>query len=67
MLAKRLATSVKKQRTHVRWTQEQAAEAIGITTRNYQLIEGGHVNCTLRTVERICEAFGVDAVQLFTK
>lgn len=58
---------MKRRRAHLRWTQEQAAEAIGITARNYQLLEAGHVNCTLLTVEKICDAFGVDAAQLLSK
>jgi transcriptional regulator with XRE-family HTH domain len=47
------------------WSQERAAEESDLNLRHYQKLEAGEVNVTLRTVERLCRAFGVDVQRLF--
>jgi transcriptional regulator with XRE-family HTH domain len=59
----RLAASAKRERARLGWTQEEAAETAGLNIRHYQKIEEGSVNVTLRTVESVAEAFGVDVVE----
>jgi DNA-binding XRE family transcriptional regulator len=61
----RLANGLRRERTRRRWTQEKAAELAGLNPRHYQKLEEGSVNVTLRTLERLCRAFGVDVSQLF--
>jgi transcriptional regulator with XRE-family HTH domain len=60
----RLAASSKRLRTRLGWTQEKAAETAGLNIRHYQKIEEGSVNVTLKTVEQVAEAFGVDLIEL---
>jgi transcriptional regulator with XRE-family HTH domain len=60
----RLAASAKRLRSRLGWTQEKAAETAGLNIRHYQKIEEGSVNVTLKTVEQMAEAFGVDVVEL---
>jgi transcriptional regulator with XRE-family HTH domain len=43
------------------WTQEQAAERCGYFPRHYQKLEAAELNVTLATLERLAEAFDVDA------
>jgi len=64
-LGTRLGRSAKRLRSARRWTQEQAAEAARLNPRHYQKIEEGSVNLTLSTIERLCQAFGVDVLELF--
>lgn len=63
-LQSRLAIAAKRERTRLGWTQERAAEAAGMNLRHYQKIEEGSVNATLRTLERLAAAFGVEGAQL---
>lgn len=42
-------------------TLEQAAERAGMYWRHWQKVEAGEVNATLRTLERLAAALGVDA------
>jgi len=46
-------------------TQAQVAEATGSTLSNYQRIEHGLQNITLRTLARIADALGVEPKELF--
>ena len=64
-LKSRLAIGLRRERTRRRWTQEKAAELAGLSPRHLQKLEKGTVNATLRTLERLCRAFGVDISQLF--
>jgi transcriptional regulator with XRE-family HTH domain len=64
-LKARLANGLRRERARRRWTQEKAAELAGLNPRHYQKLEEGSVNVTLRTLERLCRAFGVDVSQLF--
>ncbi len=60
-----LAGNVRRLRQKAGWTQEQAAEAIGIATRHYQKVEAGDVNVTLATLAKVAKAFGVTVKALF--
>jgi transcriptional regulator with XRE-family HTH domain len=63
----RLAASVKRERARLGWTQEQAAERAGLNIRHYQKVEEGTVNVTLRTVEMLATAFGVDIADMLRR
>ena len=63
----RLAASVKRERARLDWTQEQAAESAGLNIRHYQKVEEGTVNVTLRTVELLADAFGIDVADMFRR
>jgi transcriptional regulator with XRE-family HTH domain len=60
-----LAGNVRRLREKMRWTQEQAADAMEIATRHYQKIEAGDVNVTVATLVRVAKAFDVDVKALF--
>jgi transcriptional regulator with XRE-family HTH domain len=60
----RLAAAAKRERTRLGWTQEEAAETARLNIRHYQKIEEGSVNVTLKTIEQLAEAFGVDLPDL---
>lgn len=49
------------------WTQERAAERCGLVPRHYQKLESGEVNITLKTLQRLCDAFGVDVTELLRR
>ncbi len=66
-LKRRLTAGLRRQRERLGWSQERAAEALGVVPRHYQKIEAGELNVTLRTLERLCRAFSVDVNQLFEK
>jgi len=65
-LQTRLANGLRRERNRRKWTQEKAAELAGLNPRHYQKLEEGSVNVTLRTLERLSRAYGVDITQLFT-
>jgi transcriptional regulator with XRE-family HTH domain len=62
-LVKRVAQRVAAIRRAQGVTQEQLAERLGTAPRNIQRIEAGQ-NLTLRTLERVAEALGVDPIDL---
>lgn len=64
-LRSRLAKSARRLRAARGWTQEQVAERANLNPRHYQKIEDGLVNLTLKTIEQLCHAFGVDVAALF--
>jgi transcriptional regulator with XRE-family HTH domain len=64
-LSARLAASLRRERKRRNWTQEQAAERCGLATRHLQKLEAGTVNVTIRTIERLCRAYGVDVGRFF--
>lgn len=47
------------------WTQEQTAEKFGIALRNYQQIERGQQNLTIKTLVRLARLLGVKTIELF--
>lgn len=60
-----LAGNVRRLREKMEWTQEQAADAIGIASRHFQKIEAGDVNVTVATLVRVAKAFKVPVKALF--
>lgn len=52
---KRLASSLKRRRAELSMTQEDVADRLGMVVRQYQKIESGEVNVTLRTLTRIAK------------
>lgn len=60
-----LAGNVRRLREKMDWTQEQAADAVGIAPRHYQKIEAGDVNATVTTLVRLANAFRVSVKDLF--
>jgi transcriptional regulator with XRE-family HTH domain len=48
------------------WTQEEAAERLGMPLKNLQRIERGLQNLTIRTLVRVASTFGVRTADLFT-
>jgi transcriptional regulator with XRE-family HTH domain len=61
---KTLAAALKRRRRELGWTQEDVAEALSLVPRQYQKIEAGEVNVTLRSLVRIAAALGVRARDL---
>ncbi len=47
------------------WTQEVAAERLGIDVRELQRIEAGRVNLTLHSLLRLARALGTSVRDLF--
>lgn len=45
--------------------RQEDLEKFGISYKYYQRIEGGKVNLTLETIEKIAKALGIDATELF--
>ena len=64
-LQTRLATGLRRERGRKGLTQEKAAELAGLNARHYQKLEEGSVNVTLRTLERLSQAFAVDVTRFF--
>jgi transcriptional regulator with XRE-family HTH domain len=46
------------------WTQEQTAEKLGIALRNFQAMERGKQNLTLKTMVRLARLLGVRTREL---
>jgi transcriptional regulator with XRE-family HTH domain len=64
-LRSRLARTLRAHRKARGWTQEEAAERAHLNPRLYQKLEQGEVNTTLRTLERLAQAYEVDVRTLF--
>ena len=60
-----LAANLARLRTARRWSQQQAADAMGIDLKHLQKLEYAALNPTLRTVVAVAEAFGVPLARLF--
>jgi transcriptional regulator with XRE-family HTH domain len=60
-----LSKALRARRRQLRLTQEDVAERLGMITRQYQKIESGEVNVTLRTLVRLCDALSVELRELF--
>ncbi|MGO9709718.1 MAG: helix-turn-helix transcriptional regulator [Polyangiaceae bacterium] len=52
-------------RRHRGWTQAELAERLGVTLRDYQAIEGGRRNVTMRTLVVLASTFDVPLRTLF--
>lgn len=46
------------------WTQEEMAEKLNIALRNFQQMERGRQNLTLRTMVRLARLLGVRTIKL---
>lgn len=47
------------------WTQEQVAEKLGVALRNYQEMERGRQNLTLRTLTRMAHVLEREVSEFF--
>lgn len=57
--------NIKKFREAQNWSQEEAAEQIGMSKNGYARIERGEVQPSLQRLEIISRVFGVEMSQLF--
>lgn len=64
-LRRKVANNIKKVRSEVGLTQEEASFRAGLHYKYYQRIESGSVNLTLDSVEKISKAFSVPPKSLF--
>ncbi len=63
----RLARNVRRQRDSRAWSQEEAAQRCGMSTRLFQRIEAADANLTLTTLARLSVGFDVDIARLFAR
>lgn len=67
-LAKRIGKNISKIRKEKKITQEKAAELSGsLSTRHWQYLEKGEVNCTVKTLTKVARALKVDPEDLIKK
>jgi transcriptional regulator with XRE-family HTH domain len=66
-LRDRLAVNVRALRAKVGMSAREAAERAEIPLRQWQRVEAGEVNATLKTLARIAYALRVDVPALMTK
>jgi transcriptional regulator with XRE-family HTH domain len=59
-----LAANATRLRERAGWTQQQAAEAMGLDVKHLQKVEYGTLNPSLRTLVRIAAAFGITVGRL---
>ncbi len=64
-LLDRVAFNIKVERTIKRLTQAKLAELIEVHEKYIGVIEAGKQNITLKTLNKIANALGVDIVKLF--
>jgi transcriptional regulator with XRE-family HTH domain len=62
-----LAANATRLREQAGWTQQQAAESMGIDVKHLQKLEYGDLNPSLRTLVRVATAFGVTVGRLLAK
>lgn len=55
-----LSKALKDRRRALGLTQEDVADRLGMAVRQYQKIESGEVNVTVRTLVRVCGALETD-------
>jgi len=55
-----LSAALKRRRRELGLTQEDVADTLGIVARQYQKIESGDTNVTLRTLVRLAVALQTD-------
>lgn len=65
LLAKAVAEVVKRLRKEVGISQEKLAELVGIHRTYMGLVEGGKNVITIRTAQRLCQAFGITMPEFF--
>jgi len=59
-----LAANVTRLRERAGWTQQGAAEAMGLDVKHLQKLEYGELNPSLRTLVRVAGAFGITVGRL---
>lgn len=64
-LIENVARRMGELREKAKLSQADVAERIGTTVSNYQRIEHGLQNVTLRTLSKIAEAIGIEPKELF--
>lgn len=64
-VASALSSQLRRRRKELGLTQEDVADSLGIVARQYQKIESGKTNLTLRTLVRLSVALQVDLGDLF--
>ena len=64
-LLDRVAFNIKVERTIKRLTQAKLAELIEVHEKYIGVIEAGKQNITLKTLNKIANALGIDIVKLF--
>jgi transcriptional regulator with XRE-family HTH domain len=62
---KHLCGVLKRRRKELGMTQEDVADALGMVARQYQKIEAGETNLTLRTLVRLGLALRIDLREFF--
>jgi transcriptional regulator with XRE-family HTH domain len=62
-----LAANLARLRAAREWSQQQAADAMGIDLKHLQKLEYGDLNPTLKTVVAVADAFGVPLARLFRR
>lgn len=55
---------IRELRLRREWTQEEMAEKLNIALRNFQQMERGRQNLTLRTMVRLARLLGVRTIRL---
>jgi transcriptional regulator with XRE-family HTH domain len=63
-IRRNLARHVRQARAVQTLTIEAAAERSGLEPRQWQRVEAGEVNATIRTIARLCIALGTEASDL---
>lgn len=63
-LAKRLGANLRRHRARLGLSQEAFADVVGVHRTYLGAVERGERNLTLRSVERIADTLGVDALDL---
>ena len=63
-----IAGRLRQLRTQVAFSQEQAADLVGVTFKYYQRLESGRVlGIRISTVEKVIKAYGIDLAAFFAK
>lgn len=63
-LLARIARSVRAHRLARGWSQEEAADRCGMSTRLFQQVEAGASNLTMTTVARLLDGLEIEASEL---
>ena len=63
-----IAGRLRQLRTQAAFSQEQAADLVGVTFKYYQRLESGRVlGIRISTVEKVIKAYGIDLAAFFDK
>lgn len=63
-LLRRVAENVRKSRTALEWSQEEAAYQCDMAPRHFQQVEGSDTNWTAVTLARLAQGLKVDPAEL---